>query len=103
MKLPGLPAVSAGEACRLARRRFLRRAARSSRLSLFALAGFYRCAARSRCTTTHRRLIRRFSPADDRALERGDFVLRPGITVCQGLGKYVLAAGFRAHAVRVAR
>ena len=97
MKLPGLPAVSAGEAWRLARPPLSTAGGAIIALSLLALAGFYRWRG---SISVHGepsgRLIRRFSPAERVAhwsVAISFCVL--GITgLVMGLGKYVLLPVF---------
>src|SRR5207302_6426449 len=65
MTLPGLPAVSAGEAWRLARPPLSTAGGAIIALSLLALAGFYRWrGAIGVHVAPTGRLIRRFSPAE---------------------------------------
>ena len=93
LKLPGLPAVSAGEAWRLARPPLSTAGGALIAFSLLALAGFYRWRG---SITVHGkptgRLIRRFSPAERLVhwtVAISFSVL--GITgLVMGLGKYVL-------------
>jgi formate dehydrogenase subunit gamma len=97
MKLPGLPAVSAGEAWRLARPPLSTAGGAIIAFSLLALAGFYRWRG---SITVHGkptgRLIRRFSVAD-RIVHWSvaiSFCIL-GITgLVMGLGKYVLMPVF---------
>ena len=97
MKLPGLPAVSAGEAWRLARPPLSTAGGALIALSLLALAGFYRWRGSIEVHDKPTgRLIRRFSPAERIAhwsVAISFSVL--GITgLVMGLGKYVLLPVF---------
>jgi formate dehydrogenase subunit gamma len=97
MKLPGFPAVSAGEAWRLARPPLSTAGGALIALSLLALAGFYRWRGSIEVHDKPTgRLIRRFSPAERIAhwsVAISFSVL--GITgLVMGLGKYVLIPVF---------
>src|SRR5882672_2736854 len=97
MKLPGLPAVSAGEAWRLARPPLSTAGGALIALSLLALAGFYRWRGSIEVHDKPTgRLIRRFSPAErivHWSVAISFSVL--GITgLVMGLGKYVLLPVF---------
>ena len=97
MKLPGLPAVSAGEAWRLARPQLSTAGGAIIALSLLALAGFYRWrGAIGVHGAPTGRLIRRFSPAE-RVVHWSVAISFSilGITgLVMGLGKYVLIPVF---------